>query len=59
MTGGTLVAGGERQTGVDRQWRDAALLKGDVFIVPAGSPHWFSVVDVPITYLEVRWVAPK
>ena len=32
---------------------------GDVVIVPAGSAHWFSVVDAPITYLEVRWVAPK
>ena len=34
-------------------------VKGDVFIVPAGSPHWFSVVDQPVTYLEVRWLAPQ
>jgi hypothetical protein len=32
---------------------------GDVSIVPAGSPPWFTVIDKPVTYLEVRWVAPK
>ena len=35
------------------------IVKGDVVIVPAGSAHWFSVVDSPITYLEVRWLAPR
>lgn len=34
------------------------LTKGDVIIVPVGSPHWFSVIDAPVTYLEVRWVSP-
>ena len=33
--------------------------KGDVIIVPEGSPHWYSQVDGRITYLEVRFVAPK
>jgi len=33
--------------------------KGDVIIVPANSPHWYSQVDDAITYLEVRWLAPK
>ena len=35
------------------------VVKGDVVIVPAGSAHWFATVDSPITYLEVRWLAPK
>ena len=35
------------------------VVKGDVIIVPAGSPHWYSVVEGKITYLEVRFVAPK
>ncbi len=33
--------------------------KGDVIIIPAGSPHMYSVVNGEITYLEVRFVAPK
>lgn len=33
--------------------------KGDVIIVPEGSPHWYSQVEGRITYLEVRFVAPK
>jgi hypothetical protein len=24
-----------------------------------GSPHWLGAVDQPVTYLEVRWLAPK
>lgn len=58
-TGGTLVpaAGGKPASivnGVEQRFT-----KGDVIIVPVGSPHWFSVIDTPVTYLEVRWVAPK
>ena len=58
-TGGTLVpaSGGKPASivnGVEQRFT-----KGDVIIVPVGSPHWFSVIDVPVTYLEVRWVAPK
>ena len=33
--------------------------KGDVVIVPAGSAHMYSKVNGEITYLEVRFVAPK
>jgi mannose-6-phosphate isomerase-like protein (cupin superfamily) len=59
VTGGTIVpaAGGKPASianGVTQK-----ITKGDVIIVPAGSPHWFAVVDSPITYLEVRWLAPK
>jgi mannose-6-phosphate isomerase-like protein (cupin superfamily) len=59
VTGGKLVAPANGRPasvadGVSQRFR-----KGDVFIVPAGSPHWFSAVDAPTTYLEVRWVAPK
>jgi mannose-6-phosphate isomerase-like protein (cupin superfamily) len=28
--------------------------KGDVIVVPPGTPHWFSAVDGTITYLESR-----
>jgi len=30
-----------------------------VIIVPAGSAHWYNAVEGTITYLEVRFVAPK
>jgi mannose-6-phosphate isomerase-like protein (cupin superfamily) len=33
--------------------------KGDVVIVPAGSAHMYSEVNGEITYLEVRFLAPK
>ncbi len=33
--------------------------KGDVVIVPEGSAHWYSQVEGKLTYLEVRFVAPK
>jgi mannose-6-phosphate isomerase-like protein (cupin superfamily) len=28
--------------------------KGDVIVVPAGTPHWFDAIDGTITYLEAR-----
>ena len=35
------------------------VVKGDIIIIPAGSPHRYSEVVEPITYLEVRFVAPE
>jgi mannose-6-phosphate isomerase-like protein (cupin superfamily) len=32
---------------------------GDIIIVPAGSAHMYSEVNSEITYLEVRFVAPR
>lgn len=59
VTGGTLVpAAGGKPASIDNGVSQR-FTKGDVIIVPVGSPHWFSVIDVPVTYLEVRWVAPK
>lgn len=59
VTGGTIVrgengAGATIKDGVTHQVK-----KGDVIIVPAGSAHWYKEVKTPITYLEVRFVAPK
>jgi mannose-6-phosphate isomerase-like protein (cupin superfamily) len=59
ITGGTLVpAAGGKPASIDNGVSQR-FTKGDVIIVPVGSPHWFSVIDVPVTYLEVRWVAPS
>jgi glc operon protein GlcG len=59
VTGGTLVApqqvaanevrGREISGGETRQ-----IVKGDVIIIPAGTPHWFKEVPEPITYYTVK-----
>ena len=59
VTGGTIVPGADGKpasiaTGVTQR-----VTKGDVIIVPANSPHWYSQIDSTITYLEVRWLAPN
>jgi mannose-6-phosphate isomerase-like protein (cupin superfamily) len=59
VTGGTLVPAASGKPASIAGGVTQRVSKGDVVIVPAGSPHWFSVVDTPITYLEVRWLAPK
>ncbi len=62
---GTMVTGGKLMAAADGKPASVAdgvsqhFVRGDVFIVPAGSPHWFAVIDKPVTYLEVRWLAPK
>jgi len=59
VTGGKLVAAANGKPASIVDGVEKPFTKGDIFIVPAGSPHWFAVVDAPVTYLEVRWVAPK
>ena len=41
---GTTVNGGETRT----------IAKGDVVIVPAGTPHWFKEVNGPVLYYVVK-----
>jgi mannose-6-phosphate isomerase-like protein (cupin superfamily) len=58
VTGGTVV----RREGVPATIQGGEshrVVKGDIIIVPAGSPHMYSQIDEPITYLEWRWVAPQ
>jgi glc operon protein GlcG len=41
---GSMIRGGEfRRVG-----------KGDVVVIPAGTPHWFRDVQVPLTYFVVK-----
>ena len=58
VTGGTLLrpAGGptDIQGGVARH-----VAKGDVVVIPAGTPHWYKEVDGSVTYLEVRFDVEK
>ena len=63
VTGGTVVdskptapgeiRGKEIQGGETRQ-----ITKGDVIIVPAGTPHWFKEVPTSINYLTIKVVRP-
>ena len=57
VTGGTIVrpagASATIQNGETRR-----VVKGDVILVPADTPHWYKDVEGSITYLEVRFVAP-
>ena len=62
--GATAVTGGrvERSTGpngervakiIDGESRSVSA--GDVIIIPAGTPHWYSEIVGSVTYLEIRY----
>lgn len=59
ITGGKLVApkvvgpGETRGSGVEGG-EAHAMTKGDVIIVPRGTPHWFRDVKAPFTYYTVK-----
>lgn len=59
VTGGTIVAGVDGKAASIANGVTQRVGKGDVIIVPASSPHWYSQIDSTITYLEVRWLAPR
>ena len=59
VTGGTIVAGATAGAATIKDGVTQHVTKGDVIIVPANSAHWYSQIDEAITYLEVRWLAPK
>ena len=59
VTGGTVVGG--KTTAPDEVRGTAVdggdirrLGKGDVIIVPSGTPHWFKEVDGPVLYYVVK-----
>src|SRR5205823_13486604 len=59
VTGGTVVGGKTtapdeiRGTSVEHG-ETRRLAKGDVIIVPNGTPHWFKDVDGPVLYYVVK-----
>ena len=63
VTGGKIV--GAKNTRPD-QWLGTditggttqKLVKGDVIVVPAGTPHWFKEVPGPISYYVVKVIKP-
>ena len=57
VTGGTIVRGQGSEATIEGG-ETQRVVKGDIVVIPANSPHWYSAVDGTITYLEVRWLAP-
>lgn len=59
MTGGTMVGGKStkagQQVGSDiTGGQTHHLTKGDVIVVPAGTPHWFKEVPQSVSYYVVK-----
>jgi mannose-6-phosphate isomerase-like protein (cupin superfamily) len=63
VTGGTIVRaagnGGRAGAATIEGGVSRHVAKGDVILVPAGTPHWYRDLDGSITYLEVRFDLPK
>lgn len=64
VTGGTIVraAGASAATGQTpaaaatiRDGQTRTVHAGDIVLVPVNTPHWYSHIDQPLTYLEVRF----
>jgi len=57
---GTLITGGKMIPGANGNTIEGgvshAVKKGDVFIIPANTPHMYSQVDGSVTYFETRFV---
>jgi len=63
VTGGMMVGGRvtrpNQQLGTDIQGGQTHHLgKGDVIVIPAGTPHWFKEVQKPFTYYMVKVIRP-
>ncbi len=63
ITGGTMiggrVSGPDQHLGTDIQGGVTHhLAKGDVIVIPAGTPHWFKEVPKPFTYYMVKVIRP-
>jgi mannose-6-phosphate isomerase-like protein (cupin superfamily) len=61
VSGGTIVRapGAPAGAATIEGGESRRVAKGDVILVPAGTPHWYKDLDGPITYLEVRFDLPK
>jgi mannose-6-phosphate isomerase-like protein (cupin superfamily) len=60
VTGGTLLRPAGAQTkgpgnATIQGGETRHVTKGDVIVIPAGTPHWYKEVEGSVTYLEVRF----
>ncbi len=54
MVGGKLIGPGEIRGSDIKGGETRTISKGDVIIVPAGTPHWFKAVPGPLNYYVVK-----
>jgi quercetin dioxygenase-like cupin family protein len=59
VTGGVIVRAQGRGGATIEGGVSKRVSKGDVILIPAGTPHWYKEVEGTITYLEVRFNEPK
>jgi mannose-6-phosphate isomerase-like protein (cupin superfamily) len=62
VTGGTIIrpaANGQAGMATIENGVARRVAKGDVVLVPAGTPHWYKDLEGSITYLEVRFDLAK
>jgi uncharacterized protein YjlB len=57
VTGGSLMRspGGNAASAKIEGGQSRRVTKGDVIVIPAGTPHWYKEVEGSVTYLEVRF----
>jgi quercetin dioxygenase-like cupin family protein len=63
ITGGTMIGGKvsrpNQLLGTDIKGGETHhLTKGDVIVIPAGTPHWFKEVPQSIQYLTIKSIKP-
>jgi mannose-6-phosphate isomerase-like protein (cupin superfamily) len=63
VTGGTMVGGKQKSAGQMlgksiEGGESRHLAKGDVMVIPAGTPHWFKEVPKSISYYVVKVIKP-
>ena len=60
VTGGQIVGGTTGQSvGTDiTGGQTHRVVKGDVYVIPAGVPHWYKEVPKSVTYFEVHMIKP-
>ena len=63
VTGGTMVGGKNTKPGQHlgtdvKGGQTHQLKKGDVVVVPAGTPHWFKEVPSSVSYFVVKVLKP-
>ncbi|MDX2030099.1 MAG: cupin domain-containing protein [Blastocatellia bacterium] len=54
IVGGRTIAPGEIRGAEIRGGETRLISKGDVIVVPAGTPHWFKEVPGPLNYYVVK-----
>ena len=58
MVGASVTAPGQRRGSGINGGQTFHLVKGDVMVIPAGTPHWFKDVPASVQYHVVKVVTP-